>query len=469
MADINSIASRGPSVSLRALSSAALLLLSVCMYFIERESGGDWANWSHGIGMLLSFIYIWIFFRSHQAAVLTSFFQIYFMLGMMFSAAIISGGVYMIEIGRFGTQNGFFWVLVAYLVGGLEASRVGYNLAGRLRFGNGMLRPSDGINKLLIILFVGITLLLSAYVLLRSGGPVLRGVDRVTFWKTMAPAGTAIVPSLVSQSFFFAAFYYLWCRGTLRSMRLPLVIILAYVFVAVFVLGQKFSMFIIFINAWFLIAPAFFPNIRVRLRLIVVSLVLIVILIGFTAFTYVAGGKDVDFVLVRAALQAQLLWSVFEDTTNLSLLPQHAACYFGCGPFENGQDYISFRYLPIGLFYFYTDAGNTLSGFMPALSILTFGFLLSVFLHLLVSFSLGFIQRKLVMVLAHTNLLYGFLLFKFQFGLIFVWYVSSFDPINGLVATAALMLAYYAMFAVLTPKKTDAVPKSGGAVERIST
>src|SRR3546814_20429850 len=81
-----------------------------------------------------------------------------------------------------------------------------------------------------------------------GGGPFLRGIDRVTFWQTMAPDGTTFLPSLTNQSFFFAAFYFLWQRRTGGSMFLPTIMVLGYVLTAILVLGQQFIIFILFLK-----------------------------------------------------------------------------------------------------------------------------------------------------------------------------------------------------------------------------
>ncbi|MCT4334441.1 hypothetical protein MU516_16405 [Paracoccus sp. YLB-12] len=436
----------------RAMFSIILLLLSVGMYFLERYGYNDRPTLTHVGAILVTLAYLWVFLRDSQAVVMTSFFQIYYMLGMMLSAAIISFGTFMIEVGRFGTANGFFWVLLGYLVAGMEATRAGYNLAGRLRFTNGMMRPSDGLNKALIWAFTGVVLLMALYVFLRTGGPILQGVDRVTFWKTLAPAGTKILPSLVTQSFFFAAFYFLWIKRSEKSAGLPILILVSYVLAGIFVLGEKFSLFINFLNAWLFIMPAFFDNVRLTWRSVISGMSIIAVLLTYIAFTYMMKGSNADFVLVRAALQAQLLWSIFDNTDVIAVLPQNSACYLGCGPFQSGRDFISFTYLPTGLFYFYQEGGSTLSGFMPALSIMTMGSLLTLFLHLLISFTLGFVQRKTVITLGSGNLLLGFLSFKIHFAIVVTWYVATFAPLRGLIAAVFLTIVY----AVIFPRRKTA-------------
>ncbi|MFB2594512.1 hypothetical protein ACEYYB_06645 [Paracoccus sp. p4-l81] len=435
-------------VSARALASGVMLVAGVVLYLVERAAPGPWVSWAQGFGVLATLIYLWIFLRNQQAVVLTSFFQIYSTLGMMLSAVIISTGTLMIEIGRVGTANGIFWVLMIYLVVGMEATRVGYYVAARFRWGHGMLRPSETANRALIFLFVGVTLSIAAYVLVVAGGPVLRGVDRVTFWRQMAPPGSAVLPSLVSQTFFFMAFHYLFTRRTAGRMIVPNLILLGYLVTAVLVLGEKMTMFIVFLNVWFLVLPGVMGTVILRTGHLWLLLGALTILIGFTAINYLAEDREAGFVLVRAALQSQLLWSVFDEPGALSLWPSRADCLVGCWPFSSGREYITFRYLPVGLFYHYDKSGNALSGFMPALVILTLGMVLAMALHIVMSFLLGILQQKLIMALTRRNLVDGFLLFKLQFGVAMTWYASTAAPIKGIMVTLLLILILRATFPV---------------------
>ncbi|MCG8273067.1 DUF6418 domain-containing protein [Aquamicrobium sp. NLF2-7] len=441
----------------RPLLGFFLLALSAGAYVVERAYGGDWANWNHILGFVLLVWYLWMFLRDRSTVLLTSFYQVYYSLGMLVSAAIISGGTHMIEINQYGTQNGFFWIMMIYFVAGLEMTRVGYECGGRVRLGPGVLRPPSGAGRLILLLVVGATLAIAAYVFVRTGGPLLRGVDRVTFWQTMAPSGTSLLPSLVNQSFFFAAFYFLWQRRSGRSMLLPALVVMGYVLTAIFVLGQKFSAFIIFLNTWLLLLPGVLPGFRFGPKYIATVAVAMAAILAYTAASYLLDEKDISFVFTRAALQAQLLWSVFDEPGALGLLPQQLDCYFGCGSFASGIDYITQRYLPAGLYNHYADSGNALTGFMPAISILTFGMIASLLLHVTVTFILGFAQRKMVATFASGKPIYGFLLFKAQFSLTLIWFASSLGPLRGLILTLALIITFRIAFV-----------RNGGPTEKTS-
>lgn len=390
--------------------------------------------------------YLRMFLRDHSAVILTSFYQIFYSLGMLVSAALISGGAHMIEVNQYGTQNGFFWIMMIYFVAGMEMTRIGYNIGGHIHFGSGVRQLSAGTDRLLTFLIVGATLALAIYVFLLTGGPLMQGIDRVTFWRTMAPPGTTLLPSLVIQSFFFAAYYYLWQRKAGGSMLLPSIVVFGYILTAIFVLGQKFSVFIIFLSTWLLLLPGILPDLQFKLKHAALLSAVAISLLFYTAAIYIRNDQEASFIVTRAALQAQLLWSVFDDPGAISLLPREPDCYFGCGAFANGMDYISYKYLPEGLYKHYAEGGTVLSGFMPALSILTFGMIASILLHLMMTFVLGFTQRKMVASLASGNLVYSFLLLKTQFSLTIIWFAAQDGPLPGLLLTLTVIVLYRLVF-----------------------
>lgn len=431
----------------RPLLALGLLVLAAGSYAAERNIGGGWTRWNQVLGFLLLVWYLRMLLRDRSAVVLTSFYQIFYSLGMLFSAVIISGGAHMIEINQYGTQNGFFWIMMIYFVAGMEMIRLGYDFGGRVHLGSGAQRFSPGIRRLVLLAIIGATLVMAAYVLVLTGGPLLRGIDRTTFWRTMAPPGTSLLPSLVNQSFFFAAFYFLWQRRSGGSMLLPSIVVIGYLLTALFVLGQKFSIFIIFLNIWLLLLPGILPGFRFRFKHAVMMAVVGAAMLLYTAITYMLDDRDISFIITRAALQAQLLWSVFDEPNALSLLPREPACYFGCGASPNGMDYITYRYLPEGLYRHYAEGGTVLSGFMPALSVLTFGLAASFVIHLTVSFVLGLVQRKMVVSFANGDPIYGFLLFKVQFSLVIIWFAAGDGPVRGMVLTLALIAIYRVVFA----------------------
>lgn len=419
-----------------------VLVWATVSFFSERLGNGDWAAWNYIIAFIILGFYLVTLFRDHLAAALTSFYQIYYYLGMLVSAAVISSGTHMIEIDQLGTSNGFFWVLVIWFIAGMEATRVGYDFSGHIHLGQGIARLAPVISRIVIFAVVGGVLAMAAYVFLMTGGPLLQDIDRVTFWRTMAPQGTSLLPSLVNQTFFFAAFYFLWQRRLKEGLLLPTIVIAGYILTALLVLGQKFSIFIIFLHTALLLVPGFLPNIRIKTWHVLVVVSVFAAILIYVAFTYILANRSASFILTRIALQAQLLWSVFNDPNAAPLLPGEPACHLRCDGFISGMDYISKRYLPEIRYNHYSAGGTTLSGFMPALSFLTFGVVVSGLLHLAISVILGFVQRKLVDSCDSGSALYSFLLFKTQFSLVMIWFAAMNTALPGLAVTLALLFIF---------------------------
>jgi hypothetical protein len=431
---------------MRPWLALAIASYSIASYFLERADGGDWANWNHGVGGLALLWYVRWYYKDQRDVVLTGFMQIYSTLALLLSAAVVSTGVYMFEVGQFGTQNGIFWVMAGFFVAGFEASGSGFRAAGRITLQPGVKRFPKRFEHRLILATTVAALVLSAYVLARYRGPVLAGVDRATFWLTMAPSYLSFVPTLVLQTFFFAAYYFLWMRRSGGSTRLPTAILFAYIVAAVMVLGEKFSAFTVFMNAWFVVLPGMMPAFKVKGRHLLVFAGVMFLLLVSVVVSYVLMGREAIFVLTRIALQAQVLWSVFDDTRHLGLWPEAWSCYFQCGQFDTGKDFISFAYMPHGLYRFYSSGGSQLSGFMPALPILTMGLVAALLVHLLVSFVLGFLQRKVVSAVSRENMVYAFLLFKLHLGLTLWWFAATESAVRGLVAVLLVIGLYRVCF-----------------------
>jgi hypothetical protein len=437
---------------MRLALATALLSYSLASFFLERTVGAEWADWNHGLGLVLLGIYLTIFYKNLREVILTGFFQIYYSVGMLLSAMLVSGGMYMFEVAEFGDQNGIFWVMMGFTVTGLEASCLGYLLSGSLHYGGGVKKLPRGAGNFVTLSIITATIIISSYVFISYSGPVLLGVDRVTFWRDIPPPYLSFVPTLVTQSFFFVAFYFLWSRRNGQKSGLPATILVAYILVGLFVLGQKLSLFILFITVWFVLLPGVFPNFVIKRSHIVLSLVTVTFLVITVLVSYALQAKEQGFALARIALQAQVLWSVFNDPNSHNLLLGEWSCYFGCDQFIDGKDFISYKYLPLELYNFYSKGGTTLSGFMPALSIATIGIAASLLVHIAISFGLGLVQGKLVVAVSKKNIVYSFLLYKMHIGLSLLWFAALQTAIPGLITILLLTGLYRICFPVLTVK-----------------
>lgn len=452
------------SISARLLLAFSIIIYSIFSFFAERKFDGAWPDINHAFGFLLLLLYVVVFFKSNREVLLTGFYQGVYSVGMLLSAALVSSGMYMFEISEYGNQNGIFWIVLLFFVCGLEINRLGYRVSYSLRMPSLLKKMPVKIDKLIIFGISGISIFLAFYIVAVYRGPMLLGVDRVTFWRSFAPSYLSFFPSLIIQSFFFVAYYFLFMRSQRRSTLVPLAFVVLYFFIGIFVLGQKFSLFILFFAVWLALLPGFFPKFRIEKLHAVVIVFVVVLLSGSVLLNYLSQGRDADFALARIALQSQVLWSVFNDADALVFFSGDWFCYLSCGQYVDGKDFISYRYLPFDTYNFYTDGGTTLSGFMPALPILTMGLFFAVVFHFSISFALGFIQAKLVLACAANNLIYSFLLYKLQVSLALIWFAAITTAIPGFLLTLCLAFLYRVLFSSAN-RSTSAVFKSQGGGE----
>ena len=435
------------SAAIRPVTSRlplALVLLGLSALFWALEQ----STYSLGFGLhyLLAGLgvawYLRLLLRDNAAATMTSFYQIFYGVGMLASAALISNGAVMIEINATGTANGVFWIMLIFFVIGMEATVLGYGYGHLVRLPARALRLPAGFDLAIMIFIILPVLAMAIYVFLLTGGPVLRGVDRVTFWRSIAPAETKMLPTLMRQFFFFVAFFYLWrarAQGSMVMMRIGLI---GYLLAGLFVLGEKFSLFVVLLNIWLIVQIGVVPEFRFKPRHFVGFAVVMALILLVVAITYIADEKNIGFILVRVALQAQLLWSVAESALDGVSQPWRPECIFGCDFYSNGRDYISYRYLASGIYNFYREGGSTLSGFMPALPIFTLGPVLAMMLHVFVGIVLGVLQRKTTTAVRKRQSIYSFLIFKMQFSITVIWFAAIETAIPGLLLVVAAIIIY---------------------------
>lgn len=429
-------------LSARPAMAAGLLAVSGLFWGLERQSESFGFGVQYAVVALLIGWYLRMLLRDNVAATLTSFYQLWSGVGMLVSAVIISSGARMIEVDADGTANGVFWLMLGFFVIGVEATLAGYRFGRLIHFPIPALRLPVGVDRTILLAMLLPAVLLSAYVFAVTGGPVLRGIDRVTFWRDVAPAGARILPSLISQTFFFVAVFYLWRARIAGAMSLPRLLVFGYLVIGLLVLGQKFSLFISFLNIWLLALIGTSPGFRFRSRHFLALCLVLALLLVVVAVSYLADDKEVAFILVRGALQAQLLWSVAQASLFSQLPPLRPECYFGCDWFAGGADYISFRFLPTGLYDYYKEVSNAVSGFMPALPILTFGLPVAAALHILFGFFSGILQCKITTALNGNRPVYGFLLFKLHFAFTLIWIAAQQGAIPGTLPVIAAILLY---------------------------
>ncbi|HWK42609.1 MAG TPA: DUF6418 domain-containing protein [Croceibacterium sp.] len=380
------------------------------------------------------------------------------MIGILLSAAVVSAGADMIEVGAFGDANGSFWIILAFFFAGIEATCLGFRSNIFIFFGEKSPNQSKQEASIIILPIVFTVILLGFFIFFTSGSPILLGVDRVTFWRTIVPENFSFFPSLVIQTYFFLSYYFLYMKMKGEKIFIPSIIIISYIFITIMILGEKFSAFILAISAWMTIISGTFPSFKINSKQLLYISIISLLIISLISVNYAISGRDSSFIFSRIALQSQLMWSLSSDQYGLSMLPSSDwSCFWQCGYFDSGSDYISHRYLPNNVYSFYYDNGTNLSGFTPALPMLTFGFFIAYILNILACLSLGAIQKSIHISIKRENFITSFLLYKVQLGIAIAWFGAIHSAIIGSVFALIFSIVYIFIFGVNNKKAKDAV------------
>jgi hypothetical protein len=377
----------------------------------------------------------------------TSFYQVYSFIGIATSLIIIGFGTPMLEIAQDGNSNGSFWVILIFLTLGLETGRLGFDYFSSASALN-IRKINRHTTEIIVFSVSAVVLSIGIFILLKYGSPVILGVTRVAFWTNIVSGSLSLYPSLLGQTFFLCAFTYLNRRKRNEKNGKGLAIIVLYFLTTLFVAGEKFSTFIFYITAFFALSAGIYGGLTITKKIVFTAITALVVLLSITTLNYLATDKDAIFLAYRIAMQGQLLWSVLSENAHTLMFGYASHCYFGCNNYESGTDFISAKYLPSGLWDSYQETGSGLTGFMPALPILTFGMPITLLIHLIVSFLYGGLQRALVRMIENCDLIASFLLFKIYFGLLVFWYASKDSAIPGVLVTATVFFLWVLIFHV---------------------
>lgn len=387
---------------------------------------------------------VYYYYKYHPAFLFTSAMPFYYYIGMCVSLLLVNSGVHMIEVDQYGSPNGSALIMLSFFLYSIGVSNLIFSLVSNKASLASLPRVPVRIANNFIFFVIFSILILGLIILLFYSGPVVKGLNRVAFWESMEKSGLSFYPTLMLQSFYFAVYLFFFDRYVKGRGLISAFILLGYLFLTIFVLGEKFSAFIIYLTVFCFLLPGFTSNLKLKKRtflllaLCFLSLVLIVIL------SYLAQGYNSEFIFARIALQGQVLWSVvnfdFPD-----LFSGNNSCLLGCVGYSNLSDFISFRYLPIATYLHYSLTNTKLSGFAPAAQFLTMGLLPTFIFQTLVFMLLGYLQAKAVVYNRERNFFVGFLLFKISFSVFLIWHAVMFTAIKGLLFTVAILLVYALM------------------------
>ncbi|SPJ34389.1 DUF6418 domain-containing protein [Kushneria phyllosphaerae] len=410
-------------MNISVLPGVLLILLSSLLLVLERATGlfGQPAI-AAAFFILMVLIYLTNIFIKSREFTISYFYQIFYFIFLLVSAAIVANGAYMIEIAKEGNANGVFWALAIFFITGLEVSRFAYYCSMRNFERLPSPRVHIAVEKGILLAIVFLAIAISFYVLVRYSSPYLLKIERNDFWTAVVPSSLGFVPSLIFQTFFLALSLY-WMKDG-GDKKLASVIVLSYLFITVFVLGQKMSFAITYTMILGFFIAAHKPDFKISWRVMLVSGLAGLSVLGLLIYSYVIIGRDADFILIRVALQSQLNWSVLDGPEFPWFSTVLASCYLGCQGFDSGADFMSYYYLPEAVYNHYTNTGTGLSGFFPALSIFSLGFPLALVAYMLTSFVMGILQAYLVNHIRRKNIIFSFLVFKIYFAVILFVYAG---------------------------------------------
>lgn len=383
---------------------------------------------------------VYYYYKNHPAFLFTSAMPFYYYIGMCISLLLVNSSVHMIEVDQYGSPNGSVLIILSFFFYSIGISNVVFSAVIKKGARTTLPRISIKLADNFLMLVVIAIIILGFAIMIIYSGPVLKSMNRVVFWQSMEISGLSFYPTLLLQSFYFAGYLFLSKRYNNNRNILTNIILFSYIFLTIFVLGEKFSAFIIYLTVFCFLLPGFTNNLKLKKKTFVLLTLCFLSLLLIIVLSYLAQGYTSDFIFARIALQGQVLWSVINF--DFPALINHESCVFTCTGYNDISDYISFKYLPISTYLHYHATSTKLSGFAPAAQFLTMGLLPTFILQTLVFAMLGYLQAKTVIYNRERNFIVGFLLFKVSFSLFLIWHAVMFTAIKGMIFTLGILLIY---------------------------
>lgn len=392
--------------------------------------------------LLLFFLfYVFSFYKKDYRFILSSFYQMYYYLGMIISSVIITSGSYMYEIQQQGWANGLPWVAVSFSVLCIESSYIGYRC---IKFKISVSHENI-IQKLFVFFLISVATILSLYILMRYGSPLFHGVNRVKYWGLIAPSYLSPIRLLLVFSFYVGVLYFFYCKIKAKSLISIRLILLFHVLMVPILLGEKVSVFIMFIFSSLMVSSVWIHKDQAN-KLIKIVVLIVFMLVVIAAIVYQQMGLGHDFVFKRIALQGQVLWSVLNENNSNLIYGLLSESRYNITNLFNGRDFVAERYLPFNTYRLNQETGTSLSGFSPAIQILMFGVPLTVFICFCFFVVLGFVQKITLLSIAHFDFIRAFLLFIIYFFMISIWFVVNLNllaPLCLFIISAFFSYSFY--------------------------
>lgn len=424
------------------------LLIGFAVFGFERiNKGGHLGAFTSLVAIAVFFLYLRSIYRNDKKYFLSSLYQIFYFLGLIISGLLVSNGFEMLEIGEVGYQNGTVGLLLAFFVVTTTAGKSGFKFASCQK----MLQPRGRLSKKFEnIVFASAFFLIavtSIYVMLKYGTPYSSELARTAFWQKNIPDYLAWLGSGIKQCFNFTLIYYFSNKSgfSRRNGKIALIFL---IFLTFALLGEKFSAFIIYASGVGLIVAAGSKQMIEKLKLFRYAITITLSLLIFTVISYsVVSSYDDLFFLYRIGMQSQVIWSVLNIDINNLLFNTDFGSFWGVG-WKSPADMFSAQLLPDYLYRHYDETGTTLTGFMPALQIQSFGLMPSLLIHTGISYVLGMLAAISINTIKTNNQLLSFLGIKIYFSFVMFWYAAIHSAIFG-VGFFATALAYIIIYLAL--------------------
>lgn len=380
--------------------------------------------------ILIVFYYCNILYKIDSKFFLSSMPIIFYYIGLMVSLTAYLIPIYLVELGVVARGTFEITFIAIFFMASMEITKIGYGFKINIFFKQ---RKIEYIATLFWKFIILITIVISFYIYSLYGSPYDLLISRSAFWQDVVPYHLKFARSLIVYSFFFVSLYYFshqkneWFIFSIKKLTLSA----TYLFSILFVLGDKFSAFILFFSAFSVVIASrddCRPSFR---RILLFGLMAVLALILLVAYIYsfsnlVSNDPVFEIILSRIGSQAQLLWAVFRESVNTFAFGDSK---FKLERFSEIDDYLSYKYQPYSLYVAKVNGPGTLSGYFPTSGIIAFGIINLLFFHAIISIIYGVLQRGAVECLRRNMVLTSFLFYTSMLTINQIWLSSKFEQI----------------------------------------
>ncbi|MGE8167410.1 DUF6418 domain-containing protein [Pseudomonas putida] len=387
-------------------------LASVLMYYIALDVESLFFN-AVSLFCLLGFI---CFSMQQMNVVVGNFLFVFMFLFSAIAVVVVEYGVYLPEIDVTTFFQGAAARNILLMI--FFAAVMQVISLGIFQISTGRVAKVKGLDGLLLKVMPPMCFLLLLFyvvVIIIYGSPLLMGVDRFYFWRSIAPPWFRYVHTLMPQLAFIVSFAF--SVGHLRKRAALLwggVAVLA-----VIAGGEKFSG--LFLMLVFAALPVFILRVRAgkgALKVIFGFSVFMCLLMGVVAISYISiyGDAFYDKILTRIALQGQMLWALDQRATLEGLSADVVwRSLFGLGAEDTnaGMPYLMYLVAPAATVDAYLAGGATFTAPFPANIQVFFGYNLAPVVVAVIACVVGALSGLLMASIKSRSLIFSLLLIKF--------------------------------------------------------